>query len=617
MDSSSRVRLLACALLLGLAACGGSGDAPTPPPASPPPPPPPPPPPAGANPQYLVSAASPFAAGCDHEDIGGTLYVGAEVEPWLSVDPRDPGRMVGVWQQDRWSNGSSRGVMAGLSTDGGRHWTRRPLPFTRCAGGNAGNGGDYARASNPWVSHAPDGSVHAVAIAGFGVLFQPGSANAVLATRSLDGGNTWSAPATLIRDGSGFFNDKVAVVADRVDPGFVYTVWDRLVAGDNGGPTYLARSTDDGATWEPARPIHDPGPHSQTISNVPVVLPDGAVLVMFVQIDYGGAAGGGDSARIEVVRSDDKGMAWGTPVVVADLLSVGTRDPGNGTPVRDASIIPQVAVAPNGDVYVAWQDARFSNGARDAIVIARSVDGGATWSAPARVNAVASVAAFDPTVHVRDDGTVGVGYYDFRSDTVAAPLLTDTWLARSSDGGAHWTESRVAEPFDLSIAPRTTSPGNGGYFLGDYQGLSSRGGVFLPLYAKGHAGNVADRTGIYSAPAEAAVAASMRVVAKHAAPRAGPLPYRPTPWMRVRVDDNLRRARRLRMPLAEAIEPPPAIPSSPDRSRLVAFAGNGHAEAADCACFGNCESGVRQAIAAFPRMSHVPWRVRTDGESPQ
>lgn len=552
--STTAPRALACALLLGLAACGGGGgggggDASMPPPM--PPPPPPPPPPAGADPQYLASAASPFTAGCDREDIGGTLFVNAEVEPWLSVDPRDPGRMVGIWQQDRWSNGSSRGVVAAASLDGGRTWTRRPLPFSRCGGGNAGNGGDYARASNPWVSHAPDGVVHAVAIAGRGILFQPGSANAVLASRSLDGGMNWSAPATLLLDGGGFFNDKVAVTADPVGAGLVYVVWDRLVAGDNGGPTYLARSTDGGASWEPARPIHDPGPRSQTISNVLVVLPDGALLVMFVQIDYGAGAGGTDRARIVVVRSDDEGVGWSAPVVVADLLSVGTRDPNGGAPVRDASIIPQVAVAPNGDVYVAWQDSRFSNGARDAIAISRSIDGGASWSAPTRVNATPGVAAFDPSLHVRADGTVGVAYFDFRSDTTAAPLLTDYWLARSSDGGASWSESRVSEAFDLAIAPRTTSPGAGGYFLGDYQGLASRGGVFLPLFAKGHAGNAGDRTGIYSAPAESAAtarAATARASARRLESLRVPRSYRPTPWMQERVGANLRRARSERLP---------------------------------------------------------------------
>lgn len=562
--SASIRRALACALLLGFAACGGGGGGGADPPA-PPPTPPPPPPPAGADPQYLASAASPFAPGCDREDIGGTLYVNAEVEPWLAVDPRDPQRMVGVWQQDRWSNGSSRGVVAGVSTDGGRTWTRRPLPFSRCGGGNAGNGGDYARASNPWVSIGSDGVAHAVAIAGHGVLFQAGSANAILASRSLDGGASWSAPATLIRDGAGFFNDKVAVVADPVDAGMVYVAWDRLVAGDNGGPTYFARSSDGGASWEPARPIYDPGPNAQTISNVPVVLPGGALLVMFVQIDYGAGAGGSDRARIAVVRSDDKGLGWGAPVEVAELLSVGTRDPASGNPVRDASIIPQVAVAPDGDVYVAWQDARFSNGARDAIAISRSIDGGASWSTPARVNAAPGVAAFDPAVHVRTDGTVGVTYFDFRSDTTAAPLLTDYWLARSNDGGAGWRESRVSEAFDLAIAPRTTSPGNGGYFLGDYQGLASRGEVFLSLFAKGHAGNAGDRTGIYSAPAESVSTASIapaRAAARRMEALRVPRSYRPTPWMQARVGANLRRAREARLAdeTDDGAAPPPAKP---------------------------------------------------------
>ena len=49
----------------------------------------------------------------------------------------------------------------------------------------------------------------------------------------------------------------------------------------------LARSTDGGATWEGARPIYDPGPRSQTIGNVVAVLPNGTVVDLFTQIDYG------------------------------------------------------------------------------------------------------------------------------------------------------------------------------------------------------------------------------------------------------------------------------------------------------------------------------------------
>ena len=542
--TASHIRLLSCALLLGLAACGGGGGgSDSGPPTNPPPP--PPPPPTGLDVQYLVSAAASFMLGCDRENIGGTAYINSEVEPYLAVNPLDHDTMVGVWQQDRWSNGSSRSVMSGTSLDGGRTWTRRPIPFSRCGGGTFINGGDYARISNPWVSYAPDGTVHAIGLASNGVLFTAGSANAIVASRSLDDGLTWSNPIALIRDGGGFFNDKDAITADPIDADLVYAVWDRLVAGDNGGPAYFARSLDGGANWEPARPIYDPGPTSQTISNVVVVLPTGTLVDMFVQIDF---AGGTSSARIAVVRSFDKGVTWSAPITVSDLRSVGTSDPQTGNPVRDASIIPQIAVAPNGDLHVVWQDSRFSAGARDAIAIAHSIDDGATWTAPARVSANIDVAAFDPAVHVRDDGVIGVTYYDFRSDTNAATLLTDYWLARSADGGATWTESRVSEPFDLSIAPLTTSTTPGGYFLGDYQGLTSRDNVFLPFFTKANNGDTDNRTDIFSAPAVSATTSAVRAV--RAARSMSML--RMTPAATSRISDNLQRARRERLPMADS-----------------------------------------------------------------
>jgi len=449
------VRFACCTLPLGLAACGGGSKEPitlsVPVAASLPrtvsaaasaP--------AAIDPQTKVSAASPFTNGCDRENIGGTLFINAEVEPFLAIHPADPQRRVGVWQQDRWSNGSSRGVMSATSFDGGQTWTRRPIPFSRCGGGTAANGGDFGRVSNPWVAYGANGVVHAVGLASSGAIFQNGSDNAIVASRSLDDGLTWSNPIALIRDGKGFFNDKDAIIADPENPDLVYAVWDRLVAGDNGGPTYFARSIDSGASWEPAKPIHDPGPRSQTISNVTVVTRSGALVVMFVQIDYDL----GNRARVAVVRSFDKGTSWTAPVFIADLLSVGTRDPNTNQPVRDQSIIPMVSAAPNGAVYVVWQDSRFDGGARDAIVISRSLDDGANWTPPARVSTAAGVAAFDPAVHVRADGAIGVTYYDFRSDGAAATLLTDAWLARSSDGGRSWTESRIAEPFAISPSHR-------------------------------------------------------------------------------------------------------------------------------------------------------------------
>src|SRR5947208_12527189 len=67
-----------------------------------------------------VSGLSPFAS-CT---VGGpgTNYVNSEVEPFVAVNPTDPSNIVGVFQQDRWSNGGAHGLVASTSHDGGSTW---------------------------------------------------------------------------------------------------------------------------------------------------------------------------------------------------------------------------------------------------------------------------------------------------------------------------------------------------------------------------------------------------------------------------------------------------------------------------------------------------------------
>lgn len=498
-----RARWLHLGVVALLASCGGGGGGDEAAPA---------PPPAASGTAFAASGPSPMDAACTGGSAAGTVFIDAEVEPFVAVNPLDGNHLVGAWQQDRWSNGGARGVTTGVSFDGGRSWTRALQPFSRCAGGT-GLSGDYERATDPWVDFAPDGTVHAMGLAFNGQSLQAGSMSAMLATRSTDGGRSWSTPALLVRDGETLFNDKNTLTADRTDARYVYAVWDRLDTAGH-GPTLLARSVDGGASWEPARVIYTPTSTgvSQTLGNRIVVLANGTLVDVFTQID---TVGGTSSARIAVLRSTDKGTTWGAPVFVADARGIGARDPQSGQAIRDGALLPTVTVAADGTIWVAWQDARFSGGARDAIAVSRSTDGGNTWSAPVAVNKNLGVAAFTPTLAARADGTVALLHYDLRTDDRATATPASTWLLTTRDG-ITWTETAVLAPFDLSNAPDSR-----GLFLGDYQGLVAASGSFVPLIGVATGGTI-NRTDIVAVRMPANLAASPtasrahRAVALHA-----------------------------------------------------------------------------------------------------
>jgi hypothetical protein len=116
-----------------------------------------------------------------------------------------------------------------------------------------------------------------------------------------------------------------------------------------------------------------------------------------------------------------------------------------------------------------------------------------TWSPPVQINSASGVQALLPTVTVRDDGLIGVTYYDFRNHVPGAPTLaTDYWLTTSADG-ATWNESHVAGPFDF-----TTAPFAEGLFLGDYQALTSIGSSFVPFYVATNAASPTNLTDVFA-----------------------------------------------------------------------------------------------------------------------
>jgi BNR/Asp-box repeat len=443
------------------------------------------------TPAVLVSGPSPFAACPDGQTAGpppGEVFVNAEVEPWVAVNPTNPTNLVGVWQQDRWTDGGSKGLGTARSTDGGATWAAvAPIPWSTCGGSSDS---EATRATDPWVSFGPDGTAHQIALA----LDPNGFMTAILASRSTDGGATWSAPATLIRDDDlRFFNDKESITADPTDADLVYAVWDRIYKPGQSkgfpsqlnsfafrGAPYLARSTDGGATWEAARRISS-NANLFTIGNQIVVLP-GGTLIDFTDYATGSGLQPANHDWKAVFRSTDHGVTWSKPVIIAQVTEVAHRIPDGSFPVRAGG--DDIAVDPvSGDLYAVWTDGRFNDGSHDDIVLSKSSDGGLTWSAPAKVSGnPTGVDAHTPSVEVNAGGQVAVAWYDYRNDVSGdTAATTDYWNAISVDGAETWSEQRLtSSSFDISKAP--VAPASRGYFLGDYMGLASRGSTFANLY---------------------------------------------------------------------------------------------------------------------------------------
>jgi BNR/Asp-box repeat len=489
---------------------------------------------APSAPIQVSASTSPFdTAACDalaalQTPFGSLNYLNSEVEPQVAVDPTNPNHLVGAWQQDRWIDGGANGLVAAYSTDGGATWTRSVQPFTACASGL-----DFERSSDPWVSIGPGTptSSSGSTVYSVGLPFDQtpyksdllARHNGVNAAVSYDGGATWTNNQLLIDDpcisqpmkSPGYFcnnnkafvlDDKESVTADPAHAGVAYAVWDRLLAPpasfpgfifERGyfGQVFMSKTTDYGVHWTAPQLLLTGPSQDQTLGNVVVVDPrNGALYDFFDLIINESNAHGLRGTSVAFIKSADGGATWTTPHVVGALDAVGVSDSANVDPSQDtppatlraADDIPEVAINPaTGQLYAVWQDSRFNGFANDETVISTSNDGGANWSPPSLVNPHTGLAAFLPTVAVNGAGVVGVTYYQWPSAPTAGNEPANLYIRHSTNPGSSTTAptfgapTKLDGPFNMLAAPWA-----GGYFLGDYQGLTATAAGFLPFYVK-------------------------------------------------------------------------------------------------------------------------------------
>jgi hypothetical protein len=377
--------------------------------------------------------------------------------------------IVATVQVGRFFDGGSSDIGFATSTNAGTTWTPGFLPGTTPF---ASPPGTYARVSDPSVAFDPKHGAWIISMLG---LFPPGHPGEVdvLASRSTDGGLTWSNP--IVVNASGRFNDKNWTACDTTAAspfyGNCYTEWD-----DNsfGNLEQMSTSSDGGLTWGPAKSTAN---SESGIGGQPVVLGSGRVVVPFLG-NFG----------IEAFNSMDGGNSWSTPVRIAN---VNYHGPAGG--IRAPLPGPTAEVlAPHGSqVFVAWSDCRFEPSCSANDIVLSSSGDGVTWGPVQRIpiDPIGSgVDHFIPGIAVQPKTSfstplahLALGYYYYPvSNCNSSTCQLNVGYVFSTNGGSTWSApQQLAGPMQLSWLANT----NQGRMVGDYMSTSYGLAQAFPVYA--------------------------------------------------------------------------------------------------------------------------------------
>ena len=392
------------------------------------------------NPEGQTQAGVPPSVQVNVDGGGGNIGGDAANEPSLAVDPRDGRRMAIGWRQFDSVSSNFRQAGVAFSDDGGRSW-HDSGPLDR---------GNFR--SDPVLAADGDGTFYYYSLTGTAEfacdLFKSG-----------DGGASWASPV------AAFGGDKAWMAIDRTGGsgrGHVYVSWS-IFAGCCDNRTFI-RSRDRGATFD--GPIEVPG---NPIFGTVAVAPDGLVYVVGVEPNT--------FASFVVARSASARDA-GAPLAFEQATGVdlgGAMVVGGGPNPQGLLGQAWVAVGPGGQVYVLCSVDPPGEDPLDVMLV-RSLDGGATFGAPVRVNDVQAGWQWFGTMSVAPGGRIDVIWNDTRDDPGGA--RSQLRYASSFDGGASFGASAaLSAPFEHFVGYPNQSK------LGDYYDMVSDDGGASIAYA--------------------------------------------------------------------------------------------------------------------------------------
>ena len=388
--------------------------------------------------------------------------------------------IVATFQSGRFfSGGGASAIGFATSTDVGQTWTSGFLPALTVA-----TGGTADRATDPSVAYDVSHDVWLIASLRLTGPFTPFGTTEYSASRSTDGGLTWSGPVTASPANPSppphFAHDKGWIVCDNTPSSSHFGTCYLVFADFINNRFSIVRSTNGGLTWS------GPVGSADSVGGVgaqPVVQLDGNVVITFI-----------GSTGLRSIRSTDGGASFEASVPVAGLTAHAP------TGMR-ALPLPSSEVDGGGTIYVAWQDCRFRVGCTPAnsfnapndIVYTTSTDG-VSWTPVKRVpidRTTSGIDHFIPGLAVDamsqgSDANLAIAYYYFPNAFCSfATCQLHVAFVSSKNAGARWRHPRdLSDPMQLSWLADTDFGANS-RMVGDYISTSfvSGSSVAVPVFA--------------------------------------------------------------------------------------------------------------------------------------
>lgn len=351
--------------------------------------------------------------------------------------------IVSAFQVGRVFGGGASNIGWATLRNGGATWSHGYLP------GITGNGGGpFGQASDASVAYDAKHKVWLISSLGIG------SSVDVLVNRSTKGGVAWGKPVTVATGA----NDKNWIVCDNTATsphyGNCYTEYDVTSAGDS---VRMRTSTDGGLTWGPARA---PSGGATGLGGQPVVQPSGTVVV-----PYESFAG---SEAIRSFSSTNGGASWGATTLVSSIRHHGVAGSLRESPLPSAAVDGAGTVyvtwadcrfrtgCTSNDIVLA----KSTRAGTWTAPVRVPID-----PMSSTVDHFTPGVGVDPSTSGAR-ARIGLTYYYYPNASCSASTCKlDAGFISSVNGGATWSApAQVAGPMSLSWLPSTSE----GIMFGDY-----------------------------------------------------------------------------------------------------------------------------------------------------